>query len=190
MLEQENVPTAEGQQFFVVSLKKVAVVSFFIFGWYWLYCFYRSWVSHRVYSGERVLPLVRAFFTVFFIYALLIRVDKKLRCSGRKYQWSPLALTSGLIATGVLPFFLSHGLVTQSVYGIIYLQFLLAVLNTWLIVRMQRAINVSEGDIDGEINSAFTVANWLWMALGLLVWPGMIFIVLVALLMGIDLGSV
>jgi len=55
---------------------------------------------------------------------------------------------------------------------------------------MQRAINVSEGDIDGEINSAFTVANWLWMALGLLVWPGMIFIVLVALLMGIDLGSV
>ena len=190
MLEQEKVPAAEGQQFFTVSLKKIAVVSFFTFGWYWLYCFYRSWVSHRKYSGERVLPLVRAFFAVFFIYALLKRVDKKLRFSGEKYHWSPLALTVGFIATGVLPFFLSHGLFTLSVYVLICLQLLLAVLNTWFVVRMQRAINCAEGDISGEVNSTFTVANWLWMSLGLLVWSGMVLLSLLALLMGVDLGSV
>jgi hypothetical protein len=81
MLEQEKFPVAEWQQFFTVSLKKIAVVSFFTFGWYWLYCFYRSWVSHRKYSGERVLPLVRAFFAVFFIYALLTSAGKSIRLS-------------------------------------------------------------------------------------------------------------
>ncbi|MQG92563.1 hypothetical protein [Pseudomonas sp. MN1F] len=190
MLEQEKVPAAEGQQFFTVSLKKIAVVSFFTFGWYWLYCFYRSWASHRKYSGERVLPLVRAFFDVFFIYALLKRVDKKLRFSGRKYQWSPLALTLGLIATGALPFFLTHGLFTKNLYAIVCLQLLLAVLNAWFVMRVQRAINCAEGDISGAVNSTFTVANWLWMSLGLLFWPSMVFLILSSLLMGTDLGSV
>lgn len=190
MTEQEKSQAAVRQQFFVVSLKKTAVVSFFTFGLYWLYCFYRSWVLQRKYAGARVLPLLRTLFAAFFIYALLRRVDGKLRRSGRTYRWSPLLLTLGLVVTAVLPFYVNQGLFTQSVQAAIALQVLLAIMNTWCVVTMQKAVNVSEGDPVGEVNSSFTFANWLWMAFGLVVWSSMIFLNLLALLLGIDLGNI
>lgn len=187
--ESEQSSADDRQQFYVVSLKKVAVVSFFTFGWYWLFCFHRSWVLHRKYTGERVLPLLRALFAAFFIYALLKRVDGKLRLSGATYHWSPLMLTLSMIATALLPIFLGQRLIVHGFHALVFIQFLLAVLNTWCVVAMQKAINYSEGDVGGEINANFTVANWLWMALGLLFWPGIVFLALLALLMGIDSGS-
>lgn len=190
MSEQEQLQTADQKQFFVVSLRKVAVVSFFTFGWYWLYCFYRSWVLQRKYAGARVLPILRALFAVFFIYALLKRVDNKLRQSGCMYRWSPFALTVGLIVTAVLPFYVTHGIVNPNLPVVIFLQVLLAAMNTWCVVSMQKAINSSEGDVSGKVNSNFTVANWLWMACGLLVWPSMVMLALLAFLMGIDLGTI
>jgi len=190
MTEQEKSQAAVRQQFFVVSLKKTAVVSFFTFGLYWLYCFYRSWVFQRKYAGARVLPLLRTLFAAFFTYALLRRVDGKLRRSGYKYRWSPLLLTVGLIVTAVLPFYVSRGVFTESVQAAMALQVLLAIMNTWYVVTMQRAINVSEGDPVGEVNASLTVANWLWMAFGIMVWSSMIFLSLLALLLGIEMGSI
>ncbi|NIE77388.1 hypothetical protein F3J45_23410 [Pantoea sp. Ap-967] len=186
MSEQEKAPATQQSQFFVVSLKKVAIVSFFTFGWYWLFCFHRSWVLHRRYTGERVLPLIRALFAAFFVYSLLRRVDKKICSSGRRYQWSPLAITLVFIVSCVVTFYVEHGLYGPSVNAAIIGLFLLDVLNVWCVVIMQRAINYSEGDVSGEANSAITVFNWLWMALGLLIWPSLILAVLAGLLMGID----
>ncbi|MDZ3994065.1 hypothetical protein [Pseudomonas sp. Teo4] len=186
MSQEPNKSIIGDSQFFVVSSRKIAVMSFFTFGWYWLFCFHRSWVLHRVRSGERVLPLVRALFAVIFFYPLLRRIDQKICQSGRSYKWSPAVLTVFFIIAGLSPMLVDQGLWLQH-YHLAILIFLTSyLLHVWVIVSVQRAVNFCEGDNHGQANSTFSIANWLWMALGLLVWPTMIFMALISLLLGFD----
>lgn len=92
-----DLAEANGNQvpFFVVSPMKFGVMTFFTLGFYWVYCFYQSWSLHREKTGERVSPLWRSAFAVFFIYPLLRRANDHIRDSGKTYPWSILGLTLG-----------------------------------------------------------------------------------------------
>ena len=41
---------------------------------------------------------------------------------------------------------------------------------TWAVWKMQDAINHACGDAHGETNNNLTVANYIWMAIGVLLW--------------------
>lgn len=188
MSEKINLPTAEGHQFFVVNVRKLAYVSIFTLGWYWLFTFHRSWVLQKS-SGARVMPLMRALFAAFFLYALLKRVDKKIRESGRHYKWSPFFLTAAFIITGLFPLLIDKGLWQQNFILAGVLFFISITLNVLVVVSMQRAINFCEDDIEGGSNALVTLGNWLWMTPGILFWSTMFLLVVLFSLMGLDSGE-
>ena len=175
-IHSSDLTDAQGKQlpFFVVSPMKFGVMTFFTLGFYWLYCFYQSWALHRARTGEKVSPFWRSAFAVFFIYPLLRRANDHIRDSGRRYPWSILGLTLGYYGIGVVWVVASIALEGQlwAAYfaGVV-------VQATWLIVLvfMQKGINASAGDESGKANSRFTLANWLWMLLGVSITAAQLF---------------
>ncbi|MCO7515934.1 hypothetical protein NJF44_17915 [Pseudomonas guariconensis] len=163
-LDVDNVKT-DGAPFFVVSPVKLGVMTFFTFGLYWWYCFYQSWRLHKVRTGERVIPILRSAFGIFFIYPLLSRANDFIRESGGSYPWSILRLTLTYYAlsimTAVAGFFLDGHLAT-----VLAVELILQIAWISIMVAMQKGINFSAGDASGESNSRFTLANWLWMIPG------------------------
>ena len=166
-VHSNDLTDAQGDQvpFFVVSPMKFAVMSFFTMGFYWLYCFYQSWKLYGARTGEKVSPFWRSVFAMFFIYPLLRRVDDYIRDSGRSYPWSILVLTLGYYGMGVV--WVVASIVLENHPWEAYFVGLVSHA-AWLIVLvpMQKGTNFSAGDKEGAANSRFTLANWLWMLLG------------------------
>lgn len=165
-----DLSEASGGQpmFFVVSIKKLVVMSIFTLGLYWTYCFYRSWVLYRRASGERVHPLMRTVFEIFFRYSLLSKVDRQLRLSGRSYTWSPFWLACAAIMLWAINVWanLANDLTLLSVLGLLVI---LGGAQIWVLTQMQRAINFCMGDADGKSNTRLSLLNWVWMSIGVLI---------------------
>ncbi|MEB3435808.1 hypothetical protein U8291_02050 [Pseudomonas sp. A2] len=171
-----DLAEANGNQvpFFVVSPMKFGVMTFFTLGFYWVYCFYQSWSLHREKTGERVSPFWRSAFAVFFIYPLLRRVNDHIRDSGKTYPWSILGLTLGYYGFCVV--WVAASVVLEGQLWPAYFAGL-AVQAAWLIILvfMQKGINFGAGDKEGKANSRFTLANWLWMLLGIALMAAQLF---------------
>lgn len=154
--------------FFVVSIRKLIVMNIFTFGLYWAYWYYQNWSRYRRKSGERVLPLVRTFFGILFLYGLLSRVDRQLRMAGHHHAWSPFWLTCGFILlAGATAWgsWLREMMPTLDL-GVV----LINVAGLWLLAWMQRAINLCAGDPEGQSNGRLSVWNWVWILPGILLW--------------------
>ncbi|MFK0313282.1 hypothetical protein ACIQUF_18880 [Pseudomonas sp. NPDC090233] len=165
VLDSSTGKVSEGKMpFFVVSPMKFAVMTFFVMGFYWLYCFYCSWKQHREATGEEISPFWRSFFAIFFIYPLLKRADDRIRDSGLTYHWNILGLTLGYYGLCVVGIVISVVLADQLwpayIAGFVFQLALLLIL-----VPMQKGINFSAGDEAGVGNSRFTGANWVWISL-------------------------
>nr|WP_256212463.1 hypothetical protein [Pseudomonas sp. NBRC 111118] len=171
-----DLAEANGNQvpFFVVSPIKFGVMNFFTLGFYWVYCFYQSWSLHREKTGERVSPFWRSAFAVFFIYPLLRRVNDHIRDSGKTYPWSILGLTLGYYGFCVV--WVVASVVLEDQLWPAYFAGL-AIQAAWLIILvfMQKGINFCAGDKEGKANSRFTLANWLWMLLGIALMAAQLF---------------
>ncbi|MFT0519006.1 hypothetical protein [Pseudomonas faucium] len=184
---ESNASFMVNRQFFVVSPKKFAVMTLFTFGWYSLFCFYRSWVLHRAATGERVLPLMRALFGLFFMYSLFRRVDKKICQTGRSYAWSPAVLTVAIVLGWIMLLFVDQGLWQSHPHLASSLLIGAFGLQVFALTRVQCAINFCEGDESGQSNARFTAANWLGMALGLVMWPLLILLTLLSVLLSYNI---
>ncbi|MNJ28183.1 hypothetical protein D3C77_227120 [compost metagenome] len=177
--------------FFVVSTRKLIVMCIFTFGFYWMFCLYRSWALYRRVSGERVLPLVRAFFGILFLYSLLSRVDRQVRLSGRRYEWSPFWLVCVLILLTV-PAVWAHWFIDLAPMPILGLLVTMDVARFWVLARMQQAMNFCVGDPEGKSNARLSPLNWAWMAVGIVVWTVIVsvfVVLLVALVLGVPVGG-
>ena len=61
--------------FFAVPVWKLALMSFFTFGLYEFYWFYRNWQRVRVREQVNISPFWRAFFGVFFCHSCFERIE-------------------------------------------------------------------------------------------------------------------
>lgn len=177
--------------FYVVSVKKMFALTVFSLGLYVLYWTYRNWATYKRATGDRVIPVLRTFFGVFFLYALLKRVDRGFCSSGLSHKWSPALLTLGMVGTLALsfvphlmepamssPHWLAEVSPREAIgrISMVYLVlFTVGGLQLWLMALIQEAINAHERDPFGENNDQLTLANWLWMLPGILFWGLMIF---------------
>ncbi len=159
----------DGPKFFVVSLRKLIVMTIFTFGMYWIYCFYRNWVLYQRATGEPVIPIVRTVFSIFFIYSLLTKVDRQICLSGRSYAWSPPALVGGLILSTLLIFVTGAPIDLRPIEALVIVS-ALDVVRIFMIVRIQQAINFCVGDPEGEVNARLSFFNWLWILPGIPAW--------------------
>lgn len=153
--------------FYIVGLFKLAILFSCTLGLYMVYWFYRNWKLQKDTTDEDCWPIMRGVFFIFFTHELFARIDKKLRITERKYDWSSnytATLFIGLVLIsrisdklalkGIgLPYTDLAGLILLPIIGI-------------LLIYVQRIINFTCNDVDGESNNKFTSLNFLWIALG------------------------
>jgi len=156
---------------YVVSRTKFLLLFFLTLGVYELYWFYRNWKQHKLATGANLLPVMRGLFFIFFVHALFRVVQEKLARSGAEFAWSPRALAWWVVLLALLNA-IADRLSTKGI-GSPYTDlasFALLVPTGLVLARAQQAINLACGDPAGAANGKLTVANYLWMALGALLW--------------------
>lgn len=157
--------------FYIISTRKVAILTVATFNFYFVYWFYRNWRQYRAATGEKVMPVARAIFNIFFVHALLRDVDTVIREKGLVYSWNHANLAGVYVILAVGGNLASRYEPSGTAGMVIHLLILLTVpLLAWVGVAMQRPINLACGDVDGSSNASLTAANWIWIILGGLFW--------------------
>lgn len=167
----ETIDDEEGCRFYVVSITKFTVLYFMTLGLYTIYWFYKNWKLHKDLTGSKIWPVARAIFNIFFAHKLFNEVQTSLVNKGKEFSWSPNSLATGYVVLTLAVHVsdrLSSNDIGNPVTGVLGVLLLPAIYFT--LKKPQMAINLSQGDPDGELNSTFTVGNYLWIILGLLGW--------------------
>ncbi len=161
-------PSAPRQPtFFVVAPSKLVLMVLLSQGIYSFYWFYKQWDCYRQSTGAKVLPLGRAFFAIFFVYSLVMKIRQKQALDGVSYSWRPQSLALGIIFCTLLPF-------TYMWFAAPLITFMLgicmAIVYVSLVVQVQGAVNRVEDDSRGEANKHLTWLNGFWIVIGLCMW--------------------
>ena len=114
---------------------------------------------------------MRGLFYIFFTHALLTDVDEKIKSQGKSFAWRPGAIATLVVLLAILVNVLdrlsasSIGSPTTDLISTALVPVIPAIL-----LRAQHAVNFAREDPFGSANSSLTLANWVWMVLGALVW--------------------
>jgi len=141
--------------FFAVSVAKLAIMSFFTFGLYEFYWFYRNWQRVRVRQQVDISPFWRALFGVIFCYPCFARIQKFGAKQGVDSAPPILVLTIGWIITTIAwrlpnPFWLI------SLFSFVFVIPVQAYVNR---------INLAKTPAH-DPNSRLTVRNWVGVVIG------------------------
>ncbi|MFK8331602.1 hypothetical protein M2D63_016480 [Pseudomonas sp. BJa5] len=175
--------------FFVVSIKKLFIMTFFTLGLYSFYWSCRNWMFYRQATGENVDPVWRSLLSVFSFYLLLSLVDRRIRSTGRQYAWSPALLSVGVMLAAASPSVLLH--ISEHTYGrvpvseVLVVLIPLGVMCFWIIGRAQQAINYCEFDPVGRGNTELSMTELVCALLGALCWVALVMIGILSMLLGI-----
>ncbi|MCU7915215.1 MAG: hypothetical protein KZQ65_04715 [Candidatus Thiodiazotropha sp. (ex Gloverina cf. vestifex)] len=168
--ELEN-PKDTSEHFYVVSIQKFTVLFLSTIGLYTIYWFYANWKRYRYAAGYKIWPIPRAIFSIFFAHSLFDKVQTGLKRRGQEYKWMPSTVATLYVIIAIL----GNVMDSIAVKGIWSpYSDVLSVLSVFalyfILVKPQRAINLSEGDPGGISNSSFNVVNYVWVGLGLVIW--------------------
>ena len=164
--DQEAAPL-----FYVVSPFKLALMFWITMGIYDLYWHYKNWALYREARGGGGLPVMRAFFSIFFAPSLFLRMSKEARAVGVT-SGAPAAL---LAVVYVLCTLMSNMTSFAPTSGPQALPVQLLSLGTmipiwWALWQCQKRVNATMGDAAGKANHRLTWANWIWIVLGAILW--------------------
>ena len=154
--------------FYVVGKNKLVIMLCMTFGYYFIYWNYRNWKAYRLAAGAKIWPVGRTVLGIFFLYSLFMKIDRQLRISKRHYNWHPQNLMVGVIlAAGISTYLCVVGVNPKVVFSMA-LAFL--IFQSFLLLRVQTAINHLEGDPEGHQNAKLTLSNYAWIAAGSIIW--------------------
>lgn len=170
-LTQEAAEPSGLPPFHVVSITKLVLLYVATFGFYSLYWFWKHWSQHKRDKKLDIWPVPRAIFAIFFANSLNQEIDHRLRRSGKHHSWSPGMWAGAYIMTAI-----GSRLIKRIPDAVLpplpsfWVAMLVMALNATALVQAQRAANLACGDPGGAGNSRLTVANWVWLVLGGLLW--------------------
>lgn len=174
-LSRETETETVSREFYVVSAPKYLALMIGTFGLYEFYWFYRHWKNYSLCHGESMWPVMRAIFSVFFMHSLCSKVDASLKAAGKKYRWHP-----GLLATIYVVVVIVSRVVdrisasSEELSAIDVVSIGLFPILVWCLYRIQAAANIACDDPHATSNANFTAANFIWLALGVMIW-GLVF---------------
>jgi hypothetical protein len=163
--------------FYVVSMAKMTALFFCTLGLYQTFWWFKNWSNYKnlcAYNdteGRSVWPLPRAIFSVFFVHSMYYEVDAYAAAKSRSLTWridSAATLMVGLLILSALCSQLSSKSVGSPYTDLGWILLLLPLYFSFR--RAQLNINTACGDPQGLSNSKFTVANWIWIGLGTILW--------------------
>jgi hypothetical protein len=165
------LPETTSTAFYAVSIIKFWVLSIATAGLYRLYWHYKNWALYRASTGHPMWPVMRAIFSIFFTHSLFREVDARLRHSAIDHRWDGQMWATIYVVITLIEN-VTDRLAGRSVGSPItdFISIAAMLLATASLQQAQRAINVALGDPEGTSNSQFTIANWIWIVVGVLLW--------------------
>lgn len=172
--EQEAALDA-GNEFYVVSPKKFIIMFLGTLGIYHFYWFYKNWSNYRNETGAKVWPIARSFFSIFFVHDLFKKMLGK--------HSNPTSEMSKMVDIWALIYALTYlaSQISDHLSGkelgfpyIDYISFILLPATCWSLYKAQILANTVCNDSDGSKNNKFSILNYLWLALGAVVWGLMV----------------
>jgi hypothetical protein len=166
-----EVAATEGAWFYVVSIRKFAILYLMTVGLYGIYWDYTHWARIKRATKGSEWPVARAIFNIFFQHSLVAEIDQRLRRQSVDFQWKPndwaTPIVLVLLLSGVL-----NRMGARDVGGlwVDLLGFACIPVLVLLRAKVQRAANAACGDPEGRSNAGFGAANILWCVFGGLFW--------------------
>ena len=167
--------------FYVVAPRKFWVLYIMTFGLYGLYWSYQQWSQFRRVTSEKIWPVARSIFSIFFVHELYGEVDKRLKNQDLTRKWRPSALATATVAALIASSIASQ-LSSKDIGSPVmdYLSLAFIPVLAYLRYLAQRTINAVCGDPAGAGNRNWTIPNIIWIVFGVLWW----LLVLVGLVLG------
>ena len=163
--------TPHSPELYIISEKKLFILSVFTFGLYFYYWSYKNWDVYKKATQSDIWPWMRGLFYIFFIHALYRRANQKIRDSGRSFdfdfeQWATtfVVLTVGLNMLSVL----ANRMDILPDFRVWI--FLVIPLRTYMVQKCQALVNFAADDPGGSTNSRFTFSSYLLIAIGTVIW--------------------
>ena len=110
-------------------------------------------------------------FSIFFTHALFGLFEAKSKEVDPRYTWFPSGMATLYVIMAILEN-ISDKLSRKSLgdpYTDFIILFTLPVIG-WTLYKAQLSANIACGDPEGAINSELTLANSVWIALGVIFW--------------------
>jgi len=158
-------------QYFSVSTAKLRNLYLLTFGFYAIYWFYKNWKLQQPYIKERIMPIPRAIFAIFFTHSLATRVKNSMQYKSlpdtnnlKHFATVFVVLTiavnivSRLTDSGTLPSYFN------------YLWLILFYLSALPLIEIQDKVNILMNDPLGSINSNYNWKNIAFMLVGAALW--------------------
>jgi len=166
--------------FYVVSSKKFAILFLATSGLYTVYWFYKNWSRYKTQTQENIWPVPRSIFSIFFVHSLFRHIHEKISRTQKNIQFDPQSSATLLVGLLIISNLLDRAAAKSA--GSPYTDILSIIMLAPLLVQFLKAqafINLACDDADGSSNSLFTTANYIWIAIGIVLW-GLIIIGVVA----------
>ena len=166
-----DVQFSDEHEFYVVAKRKFMVLYVATLGFYGVYWAYKNWQRYKAASNEKVIPILRGIFQIFFTHSLFRKVHASLEQRGAVFQWSPNAHATLLVILLLLSSILDR-MSMRSIGNPLteYVSLALMIPLLFAYLKAQEAINCACGDAQGTSNDHFTGANLAWIACGLILW--------------------
>lgn len=159
------------QEFYVVSGRKLFILSVLSFGLYIYYWSYKNWSNYKKITGDDIWPWARGLFCIFFIHKIYRRADYQVRVSGRSFnfdfeQWATVFVVLTVVANALD--WMSVRIEGLAVIGAWIL--IVIPLRAFLVQKGQALLNFAAGDPEGLSNARFTFWNYLIVVPGIGLW--------------------
>lgn len=163
--------------FYVVSTLKMMVLFIATLGAYQLYWHYKNWRNHQQKdlaeggTDADIWPWLRMIFAVFFVHSLFREVKIVADTHQRESNFNVSTQATLMVLLMIASAGLSRVPEKASFFIVAQVLAIILLVPTMFIYRSaQRFINASCGDPEGTSNASFTVANYVWIALGAILW--------------------
>lgn len=163
----EQVRSEADDRFYVVSTRKMLILTFATLGLYTLYWNFKNWSLYRQASGDSVWPVPRALFAVFFTHSLFRNIANH-DTTGERRGWDSDSYATTLVLVMVIGYVLSW--TSQGSFLFDALAMLTLIPCAMLLKQAQIEINARCGDPAGSSNEDLTAANIVWCVIGGLFW--------------------
>jgi len=157
-------------EFFPSSQTKLAILYFATFGMYPIYWFYKNWKLRQKEYGENVIPFLRALFFVFFTHSLFKKIEEASIIKGIA-AWGATTLATIFVLLTVISNILEKiNQNSEEIGAIDYTGMIILVVLVWPLYVVQGMVNKVNNDPKGELNSSYSIYNYIFIVIGVLVW--------------------
>ena len=157
--------------FYNTSIKKLVILSICSLGIYEVYWFYKNWKAVRESTGEKLSPLARGIFAIFFCHNLFQRIITNAKKSGFSKVTSAGALATVYVVLVIIAN--AMGRVNSGIIGLDLSLWLLSYLTIIPIAIAQDAVNFRRQAVDPEVTID---GRFSWKAVLLIIFGGAIFL--------------